>query len=85
MKFKDFEIRRCAGANAEYAEYELVKWYKTPSGTRCYVLAFIKWNPHEPTWEFESVGMRFIEDYENGLCEYIKKFFDMRYWSNEQR
>lgn len=72
--------------------YELIKWYKTESpievtiaetgekkmkDTFCYVVAWITWNPKEPCWEFESVGMRFIDDYEEGLCEYIKKFVEL--------
>ena len=69
--------------------YEVVKWYTTKSpievtdactgekkmrDTFCYVVAWITWNPKEPEWEFESVGMRFIDDYEDGLCEFIKQF-----------
>lgn len=72
--------------------YEVVKWYKTespievtsvPSGekimkdTFCYVIAWLYWNPKEPCWEFESVGTRFIDDYEDGLCEYIKAYINI--------
>ena len=41
------------------------------------MVAWIDWNDHEPCWEFSSVGTRFIDDYEDGLCEYIKKVLEL--------
>ena len=37
----------------------------------------LDWNDHEPCWEFSSVGTRFLEDYVDGLSEYILKVLDM--------
>lgn len=66
--------------------YEIVKWYKTEKpmettnpqtgektmrDTFCYVLAFLEWDSHEPCWELRSVGMRYVDDYENGLSEFV--------------
>lgn len=74
MKFKNFEIRKLD--NRPW--FEVVKWQDEHYSGKpwCYVVAFIKWDPKEPCWEFESVGMRFIDDYEEGLCEFIKKFME---------
>lgn len=77
MRFKDFEIRPTKGT--KYHDFEVVKWYWSEIFQKecCYVLAWITWNAKEPCWEFKSVGMRFINDYEEGLCEYIKKFMEL--------
>ena len=92
MRFKDFEIRACKGVNARYHKFELVKWYKTNAPVEvinveteekvfksdfCYVVAFLNYNDREPCWKFESVGTRFIDDYVEGLCDYIKQFLKL--------
>ena len=45
--------------------------------TFCYSVAKIWWNEKEPCWEFESVGTRFLENYESGLCEFILKWIEL--------
>lgn len=79
MKFKNFEIRECVGINAENAKYEVVKWREKPFDGKpyCWVIAFICWNDREPCWQFDCVGMRFIDDYEDGLCEFIRKYMEL--------
>lgn len=76
--FKNFEIRECIEINARHAKYKVVKWSEKPlesTGRRfCWVIAFIRWNEKEPCWELDCVGMRLIDDYEEGLCEFIKRF-----------
>lgn len=72
-RFKDFEIVPCGEINSKHHDFELVKWYQYGGKECCYVVAWIDWNDHEPCWEFCSVGTRFINDYVDGLCEYIKK------------
>lgn len=72
--------------------FEVIKWYKTDEpievtsastgqkmlkDTFFYVVAFIEWNKKEPCWEFRSVGTRFLEDYTEGLCEYIMQFLKL--------
>lgn len=71
---------------------ELVKWYKTDEpievtdgitgekkihDTFCYVVAFIDWNNRESCWEFRSVGLRFLDDYQEGLCEFVRKYLEV--------
>ena len=56
---------------------DLITGEKKMSDTFSYVVAFIEWNNKEPCWEFTSVGTRFLEDYENGLCEYILKYLEL--------
>lgn len=73
-------------------KFSLCKWYKTDKpikvtdwetgkekmqDTFCYVVAFIEWNEKEPCWEFKSVGTRFLEDYEEGLSEFILKVMEL--------
>ena len=78
MRFKSFEIREYIGINAKGAKYEVVKWSETSEGKPfCWVVAFIRWNDKEPCWQFDVVGTRFIDDYENGLCEFIKKYLEL--------
>lgn len=67
MRFKNFEVRTNQG-NPE--KLEVVKWF----GDSCIVIAFIEYDPKEPGWCLRSVGMRFIDEYEEGLSEYIKHF-----------
>ena len=71
-RFKNFEIVPCGEINSKHHNFELVKYYQYNDKERCYVVAWIDWNDREPGWEFSSVGTRFIDDYEDGLCEYIK-------------
>lgn len=68
MRFKDFEMRKI---NDD--KYEVVKW----TDNYCITIAFINYDKHEGSWEFESVGMRFIDEYEFGLCKYIEKYMGL--------
>lgn len=77
VRFKNFEIVPCGEINSKHHDFELVKWYQYGDKEYCYVVAWIDWNDHEPCWEFRSVGTRFIDDYEDGLCEYIKKVLEL--------
>ena len=75
IRYKDFEIRK-----RNNGKYEIVKWSKERyNGKRfCWVIAFLNWNDKEPCWVLDGVGTRFIDDYENGLCEFIREFLDGR-------
>lgn len=93
MLFKDFEIRPYHDIKGEVdpKRFEVVKWVETEPrevvdgrtgqkkiSTRfCFVVAWIWWNNKEPCWEFESVGTRFLEYYEEGLCEFIRKWLEL--------
>ena len=93
MKFKDFEIRPTCylDGHIDPKKWDVVKWYdhdpwevtdwktleKKISTRSCYSVAHIWWNEKEPCWEFESVGTRFLEDYEEGLCKFILKWLEL--------
>ena len=72
--------------------FDVVKWYKTDKPINvtdgrtgkenmkdifCYSVAQILWNDKEHCWEFKSVGTRFLEDYEECLCEFILKWLEL--------
>lgn len=42
--------------------------------THCYAIGKLKWNEHEPCWEFESVGTRYLEDGTEELNKWILDF-----------
>lgn len=66
MKYKNFEIRPVPESQDEN-KFELVRWYNNGS---CYVLAFIEYDP-KSDWSINSVGMRLIEAWIDGLDKYI--------------
>lgn len=81
MKFKDFEIRPTyfLDGNTNPKRFDVVRWYKTdkPQDSFCCSVAQIWWNDKEPCWEFKSIGTRFLEDYQEGLCEFILKWLEL--------
>lgn len=80
IKYKHFEIRRPAylGAIPEGREndWDIVKW--SENFEHCWSIAFLRWNPKEPCYELESVGMRLLEEMEDGLPEFIMKWVDFQ-------
>lgn len=71
---------------------EVVKWVKREkpvevldlrtgkmkmSDSFCYVVAILSWDEREGSWDFRSIGMRFLEDYEAGLSEFILKWIEL--------
>ena len=93
MRFKDFEIRPTIflDGHTDPKRWDVVKWCKCEprevidgitgetkmSDTYCFSVASIWWNEKEPCWEFESVGTRFLEYYEDGLCEFVYKWTEL--------
>ena len=93
MRFKDFEIRPTTflDGHTDPKRWDVVKWCKCEprevidgrmgekkiSDTYCFSVATIWWNEKEPCWEFESVGTRFLEYYEDGLCEFVYKWTEL--------
>ena len=93
MRFKDFEIRPAVflDGHTDPKKWDVVKWCKTEprevydlrtgekkmSDKYCYSVASLEWNSKEPCWEFSSVGTRFLEDYEEGLCEFVLKWAEL--------
>ena len=93
MRFKNFEIRPACflDGHTDPKKWDVVKWYdhdpikvfdlglgeEKISTRSCYSVGFLWWNDKEPCWEFESVGLRFLRDYEDGLCEFILKWAEL--------
>ena len=78
--------------HTELGKYDVVKWCKRDkpievlnlatgkkemSDKFCYSIAHIWYNKKEPCWEFKSIGTRFLEDYTDGLSEFILKFIEL--------
>lgn len=73
-------------------EFDLVKWQEhepyevTDLGTgekkistkSCFSIAGLKWNDKEPCFEFESVGLRYLEYREYGLEEWLLKWCKLK-------
>lgn len=80
IRFKHFEIRRPTylGAIPEGREndWDIVKW--NDNFEHCWSIAFLRWNPKESCYELESVGMRLLEEMEDGLPEFIMKWVDFQ-------
>lgn len=93
MMFKDFEIRQSTvlgGVNIP-GRYELIKWYdhepievtsmrtgdKKTSTRSCFVVAWLTWDTNEHGWDMESVGLRLVEHWSNGLDQFILKWCEM--------
>lgn len=77
--------------HTEPNKYDLVKWEyrkepieiydlelgrKRMSDKFCFSIAHVYWNEKEPCWEFKSVGLRFLEYYEEGLCKFVLWFLN---------
>lgn len=76
MRFKDFEIRpvKLLDGVIDPKRFELVKWYEPG---RCYVVAWLEWNSKEPCWELQSVGLRLMRDWVDGLDKWILAWCEM--------
>ena len=93
MKFKDFEIRPVKSLDGviDHKRFELVEWYdheptpvtnmrtgKVENSTRsCFVVAWLEWNDKEPCFELKSVGLRLVENWADGLDQFILKWCEM--------
>ena len=93
MKFKDFEIRPVKSLDGviDTKRFELVKWYNhepTPvtnmrtgekgiSTRSCFVVAWLEWNDKELGFELKSVGLRLVENWVDGLDQFIIKWCEM--------
>lgn len=93
MQFKDFEIRPVKSIDGvtDPKRFELVKLYdhelqgvtnlrtgKVENRARsCFVVAWLEWNAKEPCFELASVGLRLVENWVDGLDEFIIKWCEM--------
>ncbi len=87
MKFKDFEIRPVKSLDGVIytKRFELVKWYdhepyvhgESTSTRSCFVVAWLEWNDKEPCFELKSVGLRLVQNWADGLDQFIIKWCEM--------
>ena len=87
MKFKDFEIRPVKSLDGviDTKRFELVKWYdhepyvhgESTSTRSCFVVAWLEWNDKEPCFELKSVGLRLVENWVDGLDQFIIRWCEM--------
>lgn len=87
MKFKDFEIRPVKSLDGviDTRRFELVKWYdhepyihgESTSTRSCFVVAWLEWNDKELGFELTSVGLRLVENWVDGLDQFIIKWCEV--------
>ena len=93
MKFKDFEIRPVKSLDGviDPKRFELVKWYdhnpvpvtdgrtgeKKMSTRSCFVVAWLEYDNKDGFWDFKSVGLRLVENWVDGLDQFIIKWCEM--------
>ena len=87
MKFKDFEIRpvKLLDVLIDPKQFELVKWYdhepyihgESTSTRSCFVVAWLEWNDKDMGFDLESVGLRLVENWVDGLDKFILKWCEM--------
>ena len=87
MKFKDFEIRPVKSLDGviDPKRFELVKWYdhepyvhgENTSTRSCFVVAWLERNDKEPCFDLTSVGLRLVENWVDGLDQFIIKWCEM--------
>ena len=87
MQFNDFEIRPVKSLDGviDPKRFELVKWYdhepyvhgESTSTRSCFVVAWLEWNAKEPCFELKSVGLRMVENWVDGLDQFIIKWCEM--------
>lgn len=90
--FQFRSVRKLNGEEIPY-QYDLVKWQtheplevingktgkKETITESCFSIARLVWDDHESWFNFESVGTRFLENYEEGLSEWILHFANMKH------
>jgi hypothetical protein len=72
MIFKYFEFRPL-----EKDKYELVKWQTGRNKERyCLVIGYVSADK-DNCWKFEGVGMRYQQEYVEGLNEFVLKYVEL--------
>ena len=65
----------------EHEPYEVTDWQsgeKKLSTKYCFSIARLWWNDHEPCFDFESVGLRYLKYREDGLEEWLMKWCELK-------
>ena len=82
MRFKQFEIRQCTFiGNPPTPDYhrwnfDIVKW--ADDNSYCWSIGSLKWDKKEPGFNFESIGLRYLRDREDGLEEWLLKWCELK-------
>ena len=93
MKFKDFEIRPVKSIDGvtDPNRFELVKWCnhepmpvtnmrtgeKSISTRSCFVVAWLEYDNKDEFWDIESVDLRLVENWVDGLDQFIIRWCEM--------
>ena len=87
MQFKDFEIRPVKSLDGviDPKRFELVKWCdhapyihgESTSTRSCFVVAWLEYDNKDGFWDFKSVGLRLVENWVDGLDQFIIKWCEM--------
>ena len=81
MKFKNFEIRTPTfignPPSEDYCKYnfDVVKWVSESTGLS---IGLLSYNPKEDLFEFKSFGLRYLEQREDGLEEWLLKWCELK-------
>lgn len=86
MRFKQFEIRQCTfigdPPTPDYHKwnFDLVKWNEwSNSGNESYfVIGTLRYNRRESCFQFESCGLRYLANREDGLEEWLMKWCELK-------
>ena len=65
----------------EHEPYEVTDWQtgeKKLNTKNCFSIATLWWNNKEPCFEFESIGLRYLEHREDGLEEWLLKWCELK-------
>ena len=65
----------------KYEPYEVIDWQtgeKKLNTKYCFSIAKLLWNDHEPCFEFESIGLRYLKYREDGLEEWLMKWCELK-------
>ena len=82
MRFKQFEIRRPtfigAGPGEEYFKYnfDVVRW--ADDNSHCWSIGHLEYDKKEGGFEFSSIGLRYLQDREIGLEEWLLKWCELK-------
>lgn len=76
MMFKNFEIRPVKSIDGviNSNRFELVKWNEPE---HCFVVAWLEYDAKDGFWDFKSVGLRLVENWDDGLDQFIIKWCEM--------
>lgn len=87
MRFKQFEIRKPTllgePSTEDYYKYnfDIVKW--SDDDTWCFSIGTLKWNKKENYFNFKSIGIRYLEEREDGLEEWLVAWCQLKSFEYE--